>query len=296
MLRYSMDSLIPFFKEKQLKPAWNFDAGILIWRVFFTSTNLLIGETRNQETKSTSFFCLDLHTGKPLWHTISFDEPWWIGIETVYERWMILHGFVRPDMPEHRGIRAVDIHSGKLLWRNEDLSFWFMDNEKLYAHKYLFEKHIGCELDIATGTIVNEYSDNLDPLLELRQKVLQQESEHHQDVLFPEVYEENEADPKIMAIVQRMTEGKALVGWIEYISYNGILIVSQYRRVQNQSETPVLNNHLSVYDIKAEKILYSDIIAHGVKTPSQDSFFIKDGFLLFIRHQTIVSALKPWKS
>ena len=296
MLFQYMASIIPFFKEKQLKPAWNFDAGTLIWRIFFTSNNLIIGETRNQEAKSTGFFCVDIHSGKPLWKNIGFDEPWWIGIEAVYEKWMILHGFVRPDMPEHRGIRVIDIESGKLLWRNDNLSFWFIDNEKLYAHKYLFEKHIGCELDIKTGTIVNEYSDNLDLLQELRQKVLQKESERQQDVIFPEVFDKNETESVIRTVVHRITEGKALEGWIEYLSRFGILIISQYQHAQSKSESSLLNNILTVYDLKSEKILYNEIIAQDVKTPSPDSFLVKNDLLFFIKHQTMLTALQVWKS
>jgi hypothetical protein len=296
MLFHRMASLIPLFKEKRLKPVWNFDAGTLIWRIFFTSNNLMIGETRNQETKSTSFFCVDLHSGKPLWRNVGFDEPWWIGIEAVYKKWMILHGFVRPDIPEHRGVRVIDVESGKLLWRNDDLTFWFLDNEKLYAHKYLFEKHIGSELDIKTGILINEYSDNLDTLQELRQKVMQNEFSCQQDVIFPEVFNENEAESVIRTAVQRITEGKALEDWIEYLSHRGILIVSHYHQTKNQTESSLLNNILSVYDVKSEKTLYSEIITTDAKTPSPDSFFIKNDLVLFIKQQTIVTALQAWKS
>jgi hypothetical protein len=290
-----MASIISLFKEKQLHPAWNFDAGMLIWRIFFTSNNLIIGETRNQDEKSTSFFCVDIHSGKPLWQNIGFDEPWWIGIEAVHERWMILHGFVRPDMPEHRGIRVIDIKSGKLIWKNDTLSFWFIDNEQLYAHKYLFEKHIACELDIKTGSILHESSDNLDLLQELRQKVLQKESERQQDVIFPEVFDEYEEGSVIRTIVQQITEGQALEGWVEFLSHRGILIVSQYRQGQNNTESGLLNNILTVHDLKSKKTLYRDIIANGVKTPSPDSFFVKDNLLIFIKHQSMLTALQPWK-
>lgn len=292
MLFHHMVSIIPLFKEKKLKPAWYFDAGTLIWRIFFTSNNLVIGETRSQEEKSTSFFCIDIYSGKPLWHHIGFDEPWWIGIEAVHEKWMILHGFVRPDMPEHRGIRLIDIETGKLLWRSDNLSFWFINNEKLYAHRYLFDRHIGCELDIKTGTILNEYSDNLDVLQNLRQKISQ---EYQQDVIYPEVFDENNTELAIKTAVRRITESKALEDWIEYFSQCGILIVSQYRREQIQSEPPSLNNILTIYDLKSEKTLYSEIIAKGVQAPSPDSFFIKDDFLFFIKHQTTLTALQPWK-
>jgi hypothetical protein len=291
-----MASIIPLFKEKQLKPAWTFDAGTLIWRIFFTSNNLIIGETRNQEAKSTGFFCVDMHSGKPLWENISFDEPWWIGIEAVHERWMILHGYVRPDIPEHRGIRVIDIESGKILWRNDNLSLWFIDQEKLYAHKYVFEKHIACEFDIKTGALLNEYSDNLDLLQELRQNVLQKESERQQDVVFPELFIEKETDSDIKIVIQRITESKALEDWIEYLLRSDILIVSHYRQTQNKSESLLLNNILSIYDLKREKMLYNEIIAQGVKAPSSDSFFVKGNLLFFIRHQTTLIALQPWKS
>jgi len=296
MLFKYMASIIPLFKEKQLKPAWNFDAGTLIWRIFFTSNNIVIGETRNQETRSTSFFCVDLLSGKPLWQNIGFDEPWWIGVEAVHKKWMILHGFVRPDMPEHRGIRVIDIESGKLLWRNDDFSFWFIDDEKLYAHKYLFEKHIGCELDINTGTVLNEQFDSLDVLQNLRQKVLKNEYESQQSVIYSEVFNENEAELVIKTVVKRITEDKALEGWIEYLTYRDILIVSHYRYAQNQTEASLLNNILSVYALQNEQKLYSEIIADKLNAPSPDSFFVKDDLLFFIKHKTILTALNPWKS
>jgi hypothetical protein len=291
-----MASIISLFKEKQLQPAWNFNAGMLIWRVFFTSNNRILGETRNQDEKSTSFFCVDIHSGKPLWQNIGFDEPWWIGIEAVHEGWMILHGFVRPDMPEHRGIRVIDIESGKLLWKNDTLSFWFIDNELLYAHKYLFEKHICCELDIKTGEVVQETSDNLERVQELRQKVLQKESARKQDVIFPDVFDEQETDSVVRTAVLQLTERKAIDGWIEYLSDRGILIVSHYRHEQNNPESGLLNNILSVYDLRSEKTLYNEIIVRGVKSPSPDTFFVKENLLLFIAHQTKLTALLVWKS
>ncbi len=286
-----MTSVISIFKEKQLKQTWTFDAGALIWRIL-TSNNYIIGETRNQEKKLTSFFCIDICTGKPLWQNISFDEPWWIGIESVKKKWMILHGFVRPDMPEHRGIRIIDIETGKLLWRNDYLSFWFINDEKLYAHRYLFERHIGCELDIKTGTILNEYSDNFDVLQNLRQKISQ---EFQHDVIFPEVFDVNNTELTVRTTIQRMTESKALEGWVEYFSKSGILIVSQYRSEQIQSEPPLLNNVLIVYNLESKKTLYSKIIAKDVKVPSPDSFFIKNDFLFFIEHHKTLTALSPWK-
>jgi hypothetical protein len=290
-----MAALIPLFKEKQLKPSWIYNAGTLIWRLFVTSNKFIVGETRNQETKSTSFFCVELSTGKPLWQHRSFEEPWWIGIEAVHEQWLILHGYVRPDMPGHRGIRVIDVESGRLLWRNDDLTFWFIDDQKLYAHKYIFEKHIACVLDIHTGAILLEQSDTLDQMQELRQKVLRIESEHQQDVLFPQLYDEKEATGVLRISVQRLKERNAVEGWIEYLSRRDILILSQYRRLQDRSESPPLDNILSVYDLIHGKILFTEIIAERLTTPSPGTFFVNDNVLFFIKHQTMLTALQPWK-
>jgi hypothetical protein len=131
---------------------------------------------------------------------------------------------------------------------------------------------------------------------ELRQKVLQKESGRRQDVVFPELFDENETDSVVRITVQRITEGKALEGWIEYLSSSDRLIVSQYRQAQNKSESSLLNNILSVYELKNEKMLYNEIIAKDVKTPSPDSFFIKDDLLFFINHQTMLTAIRIWKS
>ena len=291
-----MAALIPLFKEKQLKPAWKFDAATLIWRIVFTSKNRLIGETRNQETKSTNFFCIDIHSGRPLWKNLEFEEPWWIGIEAIHEQWLILHGFVRPDIPEHRGIRMIDSESGKLLWKNDALSFWFIDKDKLYAHQYFIDKHIACELDMNTGATLKEYSEDLESLLELRQQILHRESDRQPNVYFPELFDEHETAPSTGTVIRLITEGKALEGWIEYLVHREMLIVSHYRRYHDNPESPLLNNILTLYDLKNEKTLYNEIIAKEVKAPSPYSFFVKDDLLIFIQHQTVITALQAWKS
>jgi hypothetical protein len=290
-----MVNLFTLFRLKRLKPAWEFETDALIWRIFFTPLNTIVGESRNQSIKSTSFFCVDAHSGNPLWKNVKFDEPWWIGIEKVHDRWLILHGYARPDMPEHRGIRAVEIETGKVLWRNDDLSFWFGQHEKLYAHKYLFEKRIGYELDIKTGAVLNEYSDNLDVLHELRKSILQKTSDDQNGIIFPELLCTGQGESSIDTAIQRITDGKALEGWIEFVLHNGLLLVSYYQK-DHSAQSPSLKSILTVYDIENMKTLFKEIIVEGLQAPSQDTFFVKDDFVYFIKNQTTLTALRPWKS
>jgi len=290
-----MAGLFPLFRSKKLKPIWEFSTGVLIWRIFISSQNTIVGETRNQAARSTSFFCVDARTGKPLWKEIEFDELWWIGIETVYDEWIILHKFARPDMPEHRGIYIVELATGELLWRNDDLTYWFVDDQKLYAYKYIFEKRLGYEIDINTGTILNEYADNLDPLHELRIQVLQKESEGMQGKIFPELYSHGQFNSDVAVVIHQITGGNALEGWIEYLHRSNILLVSYYRE-EISSKSATLENILTVYDTKRREKRFDEILAKNVQVPSPDTFFVKDEFMYFIKNQNTLTALQPWKS
>jgi hypothetical protein len=283
------------FRSKQINPIWEFSTGVLIWRILFSSQNTIVGETRNQEVKSTSFFCLDAHTGKTLWKEIEFDEPWWIGIETVYDKWLILHRFIRPDMPEHRGIHIVELATGKLLWRNDELTYWFVHDQKLYAYKYLFEKRLGYEIDINTGIVLDEYADNLDVLHELQNQSSQKESGGIEGTTFPDLYDQGQVNSEVATIIHQITGGSALEGWIEYILKSNILVVSYYRK-ENASSSATLENIITVYDIERREKQFNEIVVKGVQAPSPDTFFVKDGFVYYIKNQNTLTALKPWKS
>ena len=291
-----MTDFFPLFRlKRRLKPIWEFSTGVLIWRIFISSQNTIVGETRNQEEKSTSFFCVNGRTGKSLWKKIEFDEPWWIGIETVYDKWIILHRFARPDMPEHRGIYLVELATGKPLWRNDDLTFWFVYDQKLYAYRYIFEKRLGYEIDINTGGVLNEYVDNLDVLHELRKQILQNKLESIESTLYPELYSQNQADSKAATIILEAIGKNALEGWVEYLFRENILVVNYYRKEKSSASTK-LENILIVYNTERKEKWFNEIILKGVQIPSPGSFFVRDGFVYFIKDQTTLTALQPWKS
>jgi hypothetical protein len=290
-----MADIFQLFRSKQLKPAWEFSAGAIVWRIIFSRHNTIIGETRNQVTKSTCFFCVDAHSGKPLWKEVGFDEPWWIGIETVYDTNLILHGFARPDMPEHRGIRIVDLFTGRTVWKNDELSYWFVHEQKLYAQKYIFEKRLGYELDIKTGTILQEYSENLEILQELRKYALQQEPESSQGTIFAELLSQQPVDSEVDTMIQQITKGNALKGWTEYLLWNKILLVSYYQK-EDASESATFKNVLAVYQVDRNNVLLKEIIATNIQVPSPDTFFVKDDFVYYIKNKNTLTAVQLWKS
>jgi len=289
-----MAALSALFRGNSVKPAWEFHSGGIIWRILFSPQNLIIGETRNQETKSARFFCVDAGTGKSLWDEIEFDEPWWIGIETVYDKWIILHRFARPDMPEHRGIQVIELMTGKSIWKNVELTYWFVNDHKLYAYKYIFEKRLGFEIDIITGNIINEYTDNLDALHELRKKVLQKETENLQGIVFPELFEQEYSVTEVKGIIEDIGREHTIAGDIEYLHRNSILIVSYYRKIDSSQSTE-LENIIAVYDTERKEMRFNEIIARGMQVPGPDTFFARDEFVYFVKDKNKLTALKLWK-
>ncbi len=288
-----MADLFQLFRSKQLKPVWEFHSEALIWRIIATPLNTIVGEARNQSAKTTSYFCVDAQTGRPLWMNRSFDELWWIGIETVHENRLILHGFTRPDIPEHRGIRIVDLATGALVWMNNDIAFWFVHEKNIYAYKYVFDKRIGYELDIESGEVLGEFVENLDQLHELRRNVLQFENKIQEGLLYPEISSKSGDGSELERLIEKVTREHSVEGWTEYLLSRHILVVSYYQKESSAAST-TFQNILVVYDVRGKESVFHEIIAKGVQAPSSDTFFVKNDSIYFIKSQKTLSVLRPW--
>jgi hypothetical protein len=289
-----MARLHSLFHPGKIKPEWEFRPGALIWRLFCTSTDRIIGEARDQKSKSVSFFCLDARSGAALWKDLKLDEPWWIGIEAVHKDVLICHGFARPDMPQHKGLLGIDSESGKLLWKNEEFSYWFSSEDKVYGQRYLFEKRIGCALDLRSGTLLNEYSGDLEQLQTLERE--SRERERDDNLVFPEPYNPDDLDSAVTVKLARLLDGKKSVQSIEHLLHRGLLIVDYYRLTGAAEGEPALVNVLEVFDAEKGKTLHKETIASGTAIPAPDAFFVKDDFLYYIKNRTILKALRLWKS
>lgn len=275
---------------KYLKPKWNYSTKDLIWRIDFSPGNI-IGECRSQVNKTTYYFCLDAQSGQPVWQDYRCDESWWIGIETVYEGYLIIHGYRRPDMPEHKGIRLVSLATGKQAWYNDELTYWFAANDSIYAYKYLFENRVGYKLDLKTGSIIEEYIQNLETLHELYRKVLEQKNEYDLHITTPELFDPTQNGLSLKNVIDEITGKEALAGWIEYVVKSEMLIISYYTQNRNG-----LINIIAIYDLKNKIVLYKSTVADNIQAPSPDTFFIVDDYLYFIKDSNTIIAMTPWKS
>jgi hypothetical protein len=283
-----------FFHPRKIKREWEFSPGALIWRIFYVSTNRIVGEARDQNRKSASFFCLDALSGVALWKDLMLDEPWWVGIETVVNNVIICHEFARPDMPQHRGMLAIDEESGKLLWKNDALSYWFSDKDRVYGRKVVLEKKVGFALDLHTGAVAREYSDDLESLEALQRSRRGDEAEN--GLAFPEPFSPEDADPATAGKLAHLLDNGSRIQSMEYLLRRDRLLVDFYRIDSAGEGESSLSNILEIIDADDGKILHREAMMSGVAAPTPDAFFVKDDFLYFIKNRTTLIAMKLWKS
>ncbi len=272
-------SLLDVFQSSKLQSSWSYEADQIIWRLLPTA-NKLIGESRNIETKQVSFFCLDAVTGKPLWQNLTFEEQWWVSIESVHQNILFFHEFATPDLPDHKRIRAVDLETSKLLWMNDEHQLMFSKGIYAYVSKVGFEQRFYYEVDLQNGSVVRE--------------VQAQEIRELQDSL----EEKDEATTFPMAIQpgEQIVQGslaKSLQHAIysEYIEAGDKLIVAYYEPDEQQGQVKTLVQRLIIAD-KRGKLQYQETINTGVAYPMPDSFLCMGNFLYFIKNKKILVAVQ----
>lgn len=274
--------------DGKIKPAWQFEAAGQLWRILFSGSGRIVGEDRDEGKKEVTFFCLNETNGEVLWKDVAFEERWWIGIETFYDGIVFLHEYIKPDLPQHKKIIALDLESGKLLWRNDELEPLFVAGEKFYAVRSSFEKRIIYELNPTTGKIEREFSEGgeeFDPA-QRRLDITQQ------DFVFPGIFEAGvEHENELKDIIQAHCDFRKLVGSVEYIYRSGLLFFNYHERTASSSlEQPALKNLFKVVNTNKNRVIHSEVINVNASAPTPDSFFLKGTQLFYIKDKKLLVA------
>jgi hypothetical protein len=288
-------SMNALFGSQRLTPAWTFSANGIIWRMVLADPGFLIGECRDPQARLASFFAVETESGNVLWKDLRLVEQWWVGLEAVHNNVILFHGFASPDMPEHRGIQAFDMRTGRELWSNHDFSFWFCHQDQVIVYRDMFERRVGHELDLQTGSLIRTHEASLQELHELRQRAAAEQT--MPDAILPEFFEEKKAGEEVSQLVKKETKGKSLAGNIEYLRQGDILVFNYHeRRSGDAAQPPSLENHLFVYQLSPRKRRFAEIIGRNLTGYVPDSFFVNRGHLLFVSNQRVLTALNLWKS
>jgi hypothetical protein len=262
--------LFSLFSGSSLSPAWNYSAQHIVWRIMFSGTGHIIGEDRNTEARTVSFFCLDAATGKTLWQHKNFDEQWWIGVDAVHNNRLYLHGFRKPDMPEHKNIYAVDLNTAELVWKNTDCTFLAIQPPYIYGYKDLFERRVYYRLDENTGILLEELTalpDGVEPNIQYEKT----------DFTFARPVSDNGTEAWNIA-----RETKDYIS-AESIEQDGFIVLNTYSR--NLPPAEGLKNTLSVIDTTTKKKVYSDVLNRSTLYPVPDSFFADGNRVYYIKER-----------
>jgi len=282
-------------RSDRVRPEWTYTADGMLWRLFCVKEGRMVGECRDQERKTASFFCLDENSGLPLWKNLQLEETWWVGIEAVLGDTLILHTYAKPDMPQHRGIRAFHVATGAPLWRNDESTFWFGVEERLYAYRDLFEKRVGHEFDLKSGDLLRTFDESLQELNELRQRAA--EIQDCEGLVLPQPFERESSGPEMQSLFDKALRGAEPAGGVDVVQEKDVVAFSYYVRSQkDRNEKPTFENYLCVFRVPGEALLFSEVINGNLAFPVPDTFFIRGSRLLFLKNQQSLVSLRLWQS
>jgi len=272
-----------------LKPRWSFTASHVLWRFLVSEDGMILGEDRDTEKKTVSFFCLDMRTGAVGWRDKTFGEPWWTGIEALVDERLYLHGFAQPDMPEHHGLIAVDARSGEQVWQNADISFYAADTGVVIGYRDLFERRVFEKFDAASGVYLGEVEPVTLDLDAMRERTF-----GRTDFTFPQPLGVDDAEFELIRTAcAKHSSGIAAEPIVEFARAHGRIFFGAHipRIPVHGTPAPSLRNILCAIDAETGREELFEVLNADTPYPVQDSFFIDDATLYYIKEKQHLCAV-----
>lgn len=255
---------------------FSFSHNRIIWRILLTDLNQIVIEERDINKKEVYFSCIDRETGKFHWKDKSYlNEKFWIGIEGTISKYLILHQFEKPDMPIHKKIINIDLSTGEILWVNDDLKFYDMDENYVYGFITSFDENEYFKLSIETGEIVSALGNREQANTILETIPEKDYSKYH----FSQMIRNIEPSNSVSKFINQFVNNSYYLNFCEYIDRPRFLIFNSYDKIESKS----LINRLIVFDKIEEKPILIETINKSTPAPIPDSFFLYNDDLYFIK-------------
>ncbi len=274
-------------KTDRIKRSWTFKVrgkDSVIWKLLISPAGILTGEERNVETKTAEMFALDTVTGEVVWRGVETVEKWWFGSELASRHTLYLHTFFTPDMPDARGVIALDIETGRERWRQPDMTLLFEANERVYTELAQRKGKEILKLDLLSGDILETLTRDPTTLAALRS--LAEESDEANVYPMP-LYPESELYEAISGIMQSALEISEVRGSIDFLEFDNYLVFSYHRRITTPEAAlrNLLVNELKVLDRESGEVLFSETLNAETPFPVPDNFFINRGTLIYVKEK-----------
>jgi hypothetical protein len=275
----------PILKRGSLKHLWQFSVRGTIWRIATDGLSHIVGEERDAQKKRTSFFCLECESGKVCWSGRRLGDDWWIGIEACVDGVLYLHGFATPELPVHRGITAVDVRSGALLWTDDDIMFLAASGNTLHAVRRGIAGSQIEEMDSRSGEVRQtfEASDRL------VHSIRNAEAGSSGQLTFPGPPPEGDAGED--GIMRRLRErpGAEMMGYIDHPVTP--VITSSIDRGTEPRTSAVRDWVLEILDRRTGAVLFTETLSQGTHWPAQETVFVLQNRLFYVKDSTSLVAV-----
>ena len=267
----------------KIKKLYTYSNKRQIWRLIPTASGKLVIEERDAATKEVFFECIDIPTGKKIFHSLQPGEKYWIGIETIHDDIIFFHKYANREMPVHSGIIAYDISVQKELWQNDDYVFLFIWEDKIYCYKSSFEGRNYFTVDTRTGKFIEELGEDSGSINQLREKSFN--SADYSSYGFPEQFEDGQPDDELQNLISRFKDEHVIAGKIDLIRFGALALISAHEVLANG----FLKNSFWGLDILSKKVIFEEVLNSKTKTFIPDSFFTKNNFLFLLKEKSILS-------
>jgi hypothetical protein len=246
---------------------------------------MLIGEERNIESKTASFFCA-LPSGV-LWKRKSFGEQWWTGIEAVHRGVLFLYGFATPDLPGRKGITAVDCARGEILWKNGAVTFLGVSGESVYVLQDAPLGPVVSENDHRSGALVREVGRGDAALRDVPRAGIAPG-----DAGYPQVLSDDDDTP-LSGVVRKLSAAAAKDVPVEYGEEGRFIVIVYYAETASAGAGRApYRRVMDIVERETETLALSLTLDAEVTAPAFGSFLTQAGMLYFVRERKTLSAFR----
>lgn len=287
-------SIFSKFRGDKLSLSWRFSAapGSIIWKLLISPDGILAGEERDPENKTGTLFAIDVEQGTTLFRDKQIDEPWWFNSEQATRENIYIHKFRKPDMPEPRGVTALNVKTGELRWEQPDVSMLFELDGKLYSQRDGYGGKEFFALDSLTGEVAEAFGSEHSEILSRRALVRDEDTNSQFSI---PVLPEDEIFSEIAKLLGESLNINELRGSIDFAEFGKYVIFSYHERITNDASAALgnlLRNDIRILDSEKGDIVHAQTLNSETPYPVPENFFINHGVLIYVKEKNEVVGIQ----
>ena len=175
-------------------------------------------------------------------------------MDRIHQNRLFLHGYLSENTPEHNGICAIDVETGKTSWENFQLTLEDISDEGLVVYNPLLQPRKFSVISPTDG-------------VHLRSGVSEYKSVER-NITYPELVSDLALFPSYLP--------KNIAGPVSHLKYYNTDIWSYHTEDQGFFSQEILI-------LKEEEIVLHDILTSGIQKLNPESFFIVQNHLFYLK-------------